>query len=199
MKTPALVVALAAAFTLTACELPEAPAETPAPSGALPQLRVAPEDTGARYDRDDWPHWDYLGDGCDVRDQILQDQGRSVRVGDNCEVTGEWTSVYDGEIVTDAGDLDIDHIVPLAEVARSGSRDWTEAEREAYANDPEVLVAVTARSNRQKGDQDPATWLPDQDRCGYVTRWVQTKAKYDLTADQAEAEAINAILSHCPS
>ncbi|MEV6878626.1 hypothetical protein AB0M82_37025, partial [Amycolatopsis sp. NPDC051128] len=45
------------------------------------------------------------------------------------------------------------------------------AERERYANDPAVLVAVTATSNRAKGDQDPARWLPALDRCGYVARW----------------------------
>ncbi|KID32436.1 HNH endonuclease family protein [Prauserella rugosa] len=163
----------------------------------LSALTIAPEDTGAHYDRDDWPHWSSVGDGCDARDAALRDQGRHVRVGDGCEVTGEWTSIYDGEVVTDASDLDIDHWVPLAEVARSGARDWTEEQREAYANDPDVLVAVTASSNRSKGDQDPATWLPDEDRCGYVTKWVQIKQRYELTVDQAEAEAIRGVLSHC--
>ncbi|OLT48724.1 hypothetical protein BJF85_11295 [Saccharomonospora sp. CUA-673] len=163
----------------------------------LSALTVAPEDTGAHYDRDDWPHWTSVGDGCDARDAALQDAGRNVRVGDGCAVSGEWTSVYDGEVVSDASALDIDHWVPLAEVARSGARDWTREQREEYANDPDVLVPVTASSNRSKGDQDPATWLPDEDRCGYVDKWVQIKQRYDLTVDQAEAEAISGVLRHC--
>src|SRR5690606_9167331 len=99
--------------------------------------------------------------------------------------------------VTDPSELDIDHLVPLAEVERSGARDWSEAERQAYANDPDVLVAVTAASNRAKGDQDPATWLPKRDRCDYITGWVATKQRYDLTADQAEADAIRSVLARC--
>ncbi|PXY17083.1 hypothetical protein BAY59_36510 [Prauserella coralliicola] len=190
--TTALTVTVLAALAATACRLPEAPADTTAES-----LRVAPEDTGAPYDRDDWPHWTYLGDGCDVRDQVLREQGRGVRVGDDCTITAQWVSVYDGAIVTDPSELDIDHIVPLAEAARSGARHWTEREREAYANDPAGLVAVTATSNRAKGDQDPATWLPDRDRCGYVTRWVAVKDRYGLTADPAEASALRGVLAHC--
>ncbi|GAA1253977.1 HNH endonuclease family protein [Prauserella halophila] len=163
----------------------------------LSELTVAPEDTGAPYDRDDWPHWSSVGNGCDARDAALRERGRSITVGDDCDLSGEWTSIYDGETVTDPSELDVDHWVPLAEVARSGSRDWSEQQREEYANDPDVLVPVTASSNRSKGDRDPATWLPDEDRCGYVTTWVQIKQRYELTVDKAEAEAIRDVLAGC--
>ncbi len=109
--------------------------------------------------------------------------------------------------MTDPSDLDIDHIVPLAEVMRSGRiidgrrvgpRDWSEPERERYANGPEVLIAVTATTNRAKGDQDPSHWLPKRDRCGYVRHWVEVKHRYKLSADPDEAEAIKQVLSNCP-
>lgn len=164
----------------------------------LDGLTVAPEDTGYHYDRDDWPHWSSVGEGCNTREAILINEGRGVERGKDCTITnGEWTSVYDGVTVTDPGTFDIDHIVPLAEVARSGARGWTRAEREMYANDFEVLVAVSAKSNRAKGDQDPATWLPELDRCGYVARWVTVKAKYELTLDPDEHAAITAVLGKC--
>ncbi|MEU3272540.1 HNH endonuclease family protein [Saccharomonospora sp. NPDC006951] len=191
---------LLAALAVSGCELPDLSAGTSSTAAEptdLSGLTVAPEDTGAPYDRDDWPHWTSTGEGCDSRDEALKTQGRDVSVGEDCELSGSWTSVYDGETVTDPSELDVDHLVPLAEAARSGARDWSEAEREAYANDPDLLVAVTASSNRSKGDQDPATWLPERDRCTYVTRWVQTKQRYALTVDQAEAEAIRGVLTHC--
>ncbi|MBB3049220.1 hypothetical protein FHS23_000215 [Prauserella isguenensis] len=204
-RTAAAALTLLAALGATGCGLVDLDAAGSSTSSAsvsaapaeLSELTVAPEDTGAPYDRDDWPHWTYLGDGCDTRDRTLKDQGENVEVGNDCDLSGTWRSVYDGETVTDPSDLDVDHFVPLAEVARSGSREWSEAEREAYANDPDVLVAVTAGSNRSKGDQDPASWLPERDRCGYVTRWVSIKQRYELTVDRAEAEAIRGVLRHC--
>ncbi|MFC4001222.1 HNH endonuclease family protein [Prauserella oleivorans] len=163
-------------------------------------LTVAPEDTGYPYDRDDWPHWSSHGDGCNTREIALQRQGSDVVTDEKCRaVSGSWRSSYDGVVMADAGDADLDHLVPLAEAARSGVRGWTEEQREAFANDLDQLVVVTARSNRQKGDQDPASWLPDEDRCGYAARWVAVKAKYSLTVDQDERDALRAVLSHCPA
>lgn len=187
-------------------------------AGLLAALPVAPEDTGAHYDRDDWPHWSVGAAGCDTREAVLRDQGQNVTTGRECRITGgQWTSAYDGVVVRarSAGGktvwepqgLDLDHLVPLAEVARSGRivdgrrvgpRQWTRADRERYANDRAVLVPVTASSNRAKGDQDPAKWLPELDRCGYVTRWVEIKQRYELSVNQAEHDAIAGVLATCP-
>jgi hypothetical protein len=188
------------------------PPPTPAP-GPLPDqlaaLQVAPEDTGAHYDRDDWlPQWSRSGE-CSTRETVLQQQGQGVVVNGKCAPTaGQWFSAYDGMTVTDPGKIDIDHIVPLAEVARSGPivdgrrqrpGSWPVEQRRAYANDIEGLVAVTASSNRSKSDDDPARWLPDQDRCGYVASWLRVKQKYNLSVDQAERDAIAGVLTTCPA
>lgn len=176
-------------------------------SQGLAALQVAVEDTGAHYDRDDWlPQWARSGE-CTTRETVLQQQGQGVVVNGKCAPTaGTWYSKYDGVTVTDPGELDIDHVVPLAEVARSGPvvdgrrqrpGDWPEEQRHAYANDVEGLVAVTSSSNRSKGDDDPARWLPDQDQCGYVTSWVHIKRKYNLSVDQAERDAIASVASRC--
>jgi hypothetical protein len=164
----------------------------------LAGLRVAPEDTGVQYRREDWPHWDRAAGGCDARENALRTQGHGVTTGAGCRITGgTWVSVYDGVTVTTAGALDIDHMVPLAEAARSGTRDWSTSDRERYANDPGVLVAVTARSNRAKGDADPAHWLPARDHCGYIAHWVAVKHTYHMTIDPPERDAITAVLTHC--
>ncbi|PWV74804.1 Protein of unknown function [Prauserella marina] len=164
----------------------------------LGQLVVAEEDTGYRYDRDDWPHWVSQGQGCNTREVALREQGQNVRVDDECRaVEGNWHSDYDGIVVRDAGDADLDHLVPLAEAARSGARSWTREQRREFANDLDHLIVVTATSNRQKGDQDPASWLPELGRCDYVTRWIQVKTSYQLSVDRDEYRALDAVLSHC--
>ena len=54
------------------------------------------------------------------------------------------------------------------------------------------LVAVTARTDRSKSDQDPADWMPSspQAQCRYVGEWVATKLRWDLTADDRELQAL---------
>lgn len=165
----------------------------------LSEIEVSVEDTGYHYDRDDWPHWSSVGGGCDVRDSVLQEQGRDVTVGDKCKLTGTWESPYDAVTATDTGELQIDHVVPLAEAARSGVRDWTKADRERYANDERYLLAVTASSNQSKSDSDPHDWLPPEPtyRCEYVALWVEAKHTYDLTMDKDEYDKVSGILERC--
>jgi hypothetical protein len=59
----------------------------------------------------------------------------------------------------------------------SGARDWTAAQREAFANDltrPQ-LVAVTDNLNESKGDKDPAEWVPPLASyvCTYIRAYVR--------------------------
>lgn len=191
-----------AAVALTACQLPNldlAVLSSTATPPALSELRVTAEQANTGYDRDDWPHWSSHGDGCDTRDLVLFAEGRNVVEGEDCEpVEGTWTSAYDGVVVHDPGELDIDHIVPLAEAAESGAHTWTEDQRERYANDRRYLIAVTASSNRTKGDADPAEWLPaPAARCDYTRRWIATKTTYGLTVDPAERAALANVLEQC--
>lgn len=156
------------------------------------------EDTGNPYNRDHWPHWATHGSSCDTREIALQRQGTNVQADAQCKATaGTWISSYDGVTITDASQADLDHVVPLAEAARSGTRGWTKDQRKTFANDFDQLLVVTARSNRQKGDQDPAKWLPETGRCAYSVRWVAAKTKYQLTLDQAEHDALTSVLSRC--
>ncbi len=78
-----------------------------------------------------------------------------------------------------------------------------QALREVYANDqgaPASLVAVTARSNRSKADQDPAQWLPPAAKvqCQYIAEWVGTKPRWGLTADETELAALREPAGDCP-
>ena len=49
-----------------------------------------------------------------------------------------------------------------------------------------TLQAVSASSNRSKGDRDPAQWLPKRDVCTYAVRWVAIKYRWSLTVDATE-------------
>ncbi|GAA2768863.1 hypothetical protein GCM10010103_79070 [Streptomyces paradoxus] len=124
-------------------------------------------------------------------------------MGTNCRLTGgSWWSYYQAW-VTAASGLDIDHMVPLAESWDSGASGWTAQRREAYAyaqGAATSLVAITARSNRSKADQDPAQWLPPaaEAHCRYVAEWAATKLRWSLAADEAEVAALREVAVGCP-
>ncbi|WP_328346063.1 HNH endonuclease family protein [Micromonospora sp. NBC_00421] len=173
---------------------------------AVADLTVAAENrTG--YSRDLFPHWiDADGDGCTTRNEVLLAEAVSApAVGSGCALSGgRWYSYYDNAYWTAAGDLDIDHMVPLAEAWDSGARSWTTSRRQAYANDlgdSRPLAAVTDNVNQAKGDQDPATWLPPYAtaRCRYVTEWVATKTRWRLTVDSTEKNALTSLAGGCPN
>ena len=199
---------LVTAALLSGCATPSSPASHPAPvtaDGTVLPLGV--EDTGVHYVEAEWGGWTTV-DGCTTREQILRDQGTNVQLGKGCEVlSGSWASLYDVRpLITSPSQLQIDHVVPQHEVAQSGRivagnrvgpRVWSSADRRKFHNDKENLLAVPSELNQLKSDQDPAQWLPAIGRCGYVRTWVDVKTKYDLSADQAELDAIATVLAGC--
>ncbi|NBM20464.1 HNH endonuclease family protein, partial [Streptomyces sp. GC420] len=167
----------------------------------LASLTVATEDrTG--YDRDLFNHWITISGTCNTRETVLKRDGSNVVTDSACASTsGSWYSVYDGATWTAASDLDIDHLVPLAEAWDSGADGWTSTKRQNFANDltrPQ-LIAVTDNVNQAKGDQDPATWMPSRTayHCTYARAWVQVKYYYGLSVDSAEKSKLTSVLSGC--
>ena len=69
-RAAALIVAMSAAIAGGALAAPAAQAQDRTILSMLRSLTVAPERSDG-YDRDLFPHWDYLGDDCDVRDRVL--------------------------------------------------------------------------------------------------------------------------------
>ncbi|MFI6245170.1 HNH endonuclease family protein [Streptomyces sp. NPDC051016] len=172
---------------------------------ALAELTVGNEDrTG--YTRDKFKHWtDADRDGCNTRAEVLLEEAVTApEVGTKCALTrGSWYSPYDDQYFDNARQLDVDHLVPLAEAWDSGASEWTAMQREAYANDLDdsrALIAVSAASNRSKADKDPAEWLPPYAGfwCTYVTNWVADKTRYRLGVDPAERVALTERLDACP-
>ena len=198
-----LIAALSATLAAGTLIAPAAHAQERSLLSMLRSLTVAPE-RSAGYDRDLFPHWDYLGDDCDVRDRVLITEAlRGPSTGSSCPVgSGRWLSAFDGVTVRDPSELDIDHMVPLAEAWGSGARRWSTSVREAFANDlgyAGSLIAVTASSNRSKGDQDPAEWLPPRTayRCTYVSEWIAVKWRWRLTVDSAERASLRVLANSC--
>jgi len=211
-----IVAALALLLLATACKIPPptasgqtsaaAPAggDAAASSAQLNGLQVHVEDTGAHYNRDDWGDWANVGSNCTTREVILRDQGQGETQDKNCKSTCPasaapcWTSPYDGVTTRDPAALQIDHVVPVRQANISGARDWSKEQRVKFYNDPENLVAASVHSNESKGDSDPAKWRPVQSfQCAYAEKYINVKAKYQLTVDSDEKAALAAMLQAC--
>ena len=203
--TLTLVAVLVLSLISTATPASAWPPNVPSYSTALSRLgslTVAAESHHASYDRDLFPHWITITGTCNTREQVLKRDGSDVAVDGSCyPTTGSWHSPFDGATWTDPADVDIDHMVPLAEAWSSGAWAWSASRRQTYANDlggPE-LWAVTDNVNQSKGDRDPAGWQPPlaSFRCTYARAWIQVKWYYDLTVDSAEKSALSGMLSTC--
>lgn len=167
----------------------------------LDELTVATAGSMRGYSRDRFPHWRDAGRNCDVRDTVLERDGKDIDVSGCNVVGGRWTSVYDNRDFSDPSDVDIDHMVPLANAWRSGANKWNDRERGDFANDLDrpQLIAVSASSNRSKGDQDPSQWKPpNRDYwCEYAESWIAVKHHWELTITQAEKAALGDMLDSC--
>ncbi len=172
-------------------------------SGAVP---TPPPTKTQPYNRKLYRHWiDADGDCQNTRQEVLIDESVVPVVLDDkgCKVlSGRWYDPYTGETFTNPRELDIDHLVPLAEAHRSGAHSWGAEMRRAFANDlsdPRSLIAVKASANRSKSDGDPAQWLPINEmyRCEYIASWVAVKERWGMLMDRGEEDVIAAVQADC--
>ncbi|OJF13393.1 HNH endonuclease family protein [Couchioplanes caeruleus] len=201
----AILTAAVATVGIAAAPASATPPGIPSKATAQSQLHaltVAAQGSMSGYSRDLFPHWGTVSGSCNTRETVLQRDGSSVTTDAACAATsGRWYSPYDGATWTAASDVDIDHVIPLAEAWRSGASSWTTSKRKSFANDltrPQ-LIAVTDNVNQAKGDQDPSTWLPPVSgyRCTYAKMWIAVKSHWDLTLQSSERTALQNTLNTC--
>lgn len=185
-------------------------AMTPAAAGdELSGLQVRAAGSMSGYSRDVFPHWRDASDNgwptapndkCNARNAALHRDGADVTMSATCtKLEGTWVDPYSAKKYDASSDIDIDHIVPLANAWRSGADGWTTAQRTGYANDPLVLVSADDSLNQAKGDKGPEEWTPPlkESGCLYAVRWTFTKAKYRLSVTSAEKSAVSSLLQTC--
>ena len=200
--------------TSRATSPPEKPSEAQPPeqsattSGTvyMPDIASIPANTPS-YSRAQWSHWsDDDGDCQDTRHEVLIAESFSTisfKGTKTCQVdTGQWYDPYTGITVFVAGDLDVDHMVPLQNAHVSGGWQWSAGVKKAFANDlsdADHLIAVTASANRSKGSRSPDEWKPPNQSywCEYAKDWTRIKYNWGLTVTTAEYSALQSMLSLC--
>lgn len=153
------------------------------------------------YQRSQWRHW--TGSPCNTRETVLKNQGTGVKADSKtCKIlSGSWFDVYSAQYFTEAGKLDIDHVIPLGYAAKNGGNGWDAAKKEKFANDNSHLLAVSATENRKKSDKGPGAYMPPNKdfHCSYAKIWVTTASKYQLSINKKDSVALTAALQKCSS
>jgi Protein of unknown function (DUF1524) len=205
---PTLLLALLLAVAATLLTAPRALAYPPDPpplstvQNELAAIPTQAEGSMTGYSRDLFPHWITQSGTCDTRETVLKRDGVDVVTSSSCAATsGSWYSVYDGTWNYAASDVDIDHVVALAEAWTSGASSWTTARRQQFANSlgDGQLIAVTDNVNSSKSDKDAAEWQPPrvEYRCMFAKHVVHVKYSWGLSMDSAEKSAVSTMLATC--
>lgn len=160
----------------------QSPTSVPASANTWRGLTIAPENRCAAYDPDDYSY------SQSVEPRIVADMG------------GIIYGPYSGNHFASTRETDIEHIVARSEAHDSGLCMADAGTRKSFASDLLNLTLASPSVNRhQKVDHDAAEWLPDLNRCWFADRVVRVRAKYGLTIDQREADALDVVLSGCSS
>ncbi|MHA7261916.1 HNH endonuclease family protein [Arthrobacter sp. TMN-37] len=169
-------------------------------------LPVAAEDN-LGYDRDLYfGRWaDPDGDCQDTRAEVLIRESKTApdyTSQRRCTVANSrWLTTFDDRIHKSATTVQVDHTVPAHEAWGSGARSWTQDRRIAFYNDLDYADSLSAQSGTlvaRKQALGPEEWVPPVNRCTYIAHWIAVKARWGLTADPVEKEALIRIADGCP-
>jgi hypothetical protein len=149
--------------------------------------------------------------GCDTRNDILNrdlvDKTYvSIKRCPNAVATGTLHDPYTNETIAFVrgaqvgAAVQIDHIVPLALAWDLGARNWPDDMRLRFANDPANLLAVQGQANQDKGDKEPAVWMPPNAafRCQYSMQFIAVLRGYGLPVDAPSAAVLRDAAETCP-
>ncbi|WP_102142947.1 HNH endonuclease family protein [Mycobacterium hubeiense] len=149
--------------------------------------------------------------GCDTRNDVLdrdlvEKTYVAIKRCPRAVATGTLRDPYTNAVVAFVrgnqigASVQIDHIVPLALAWDLGARHWTDEMRVRFANDPANLLAVSGAANQDKGDQEPADWMPPNRAfwCQYAVAFIAVLRGYALPVDAPSATVLRDAAATCP-
>jgi len=150
--------------------------------------------------------------GCDTRNDILdrdlvEKSYVSIKRCPTAVSTGTLIDPYTNAVIAFVrgnqigASVQIDHIVPLSLAWDLGARNWTDDLRLRFANDPANLLAVDGPTNQNKGDNEPAVWMPPNRAfwCQYAVQFAAVLRGYGLPVDAPSARVLREAAATCPT
>lgn len=174
-------------------------------AGYLDELLVTePDPARPDYDRETWEEGlDLDGDCVRTRHEVLAEESLAPVTIEDCKVSaGEWVDPLTGTRVVDPTDLEVDHLVALADAHRSGGWRWSAERKAAFANaldDPDHLNAVVSAENQRKADDGPEAYRPlaRDSWCWYAIAYARVKVTWELTVTPGQMAGLADLVSSC--
>jgi Protein of unknown function (DUF1524) len=149
--------------------------------------------------------------GCDTRDDILNrdlvdKMYVSIKRCPDAVASGTLHDPYTNDTISfvrgaHTGEaVQIDHLVPLSYSWDQGAWNWTPEMRVRFANDPANLLAVQGQANQDKGDKEPAVWMPPNAafHCQYAVQFIAVLRGYGLPIDGPSVAVLRQAAASCP-
>lgn len=118
-----------------------------------------------------------------------------------CSISkGKWIDPYSGKTIKNVKDMDVDFIIPLSVVNKSGGSDWDKVTKKTYSNDTEnVLIAVSKDSKDDRGDKTIAKYIPKSKeyKCEFAKNYTIVANKYNILITDKDKDKLSDLIVEC--
>lgn len=117
--------------------------------------------------------------------------------GDGNVISGVAITPYFKDVEVTYQNAEVMTAVSVEDAFRSGLGEQSQEQIQGFLNDPINLIVVPDGTNEARGGEDAAGWLPEVSQCNYTKTQIDVKARYGLTIDEKEKEAMRGTFDTC--
>ena len=155
-------------------------------------IKVSTHENKEKYNRDDWekPAKKFILDGEKVSRVKYDTYTSQYLISKDPFV---YKDPYTDKEITDIKIIDFDHIIPLNYVAKYGDINWTNEQKNKFAQDENVGVSVLNKENRRKGAKGPSEWLPKVNQGDYCYSWLLIAKEFGIALRQQDIDTCKVV------
>lgn len=155
-------------------------------------IKVSTHENKEKYNRDDWekPAKKFILDGEKVSRVKYDTYTSQYLISKDPFV---YKCPYSGKEITNIKDLDFDHICALGYIHKYGDINWTNEQKNKFAQDENVGVSVLNKENRRKGAKGPSEWLPKENQGDYCYTWLLCAKEYGFALRQQDIDTCKVV------
>lgn len=155
-------------------------------------IKVSTHENTEKYNRDDWekPAKKFTLDGEKVSRVKYDTYTSQYLISKDPFI---YKDPYTDKEITDIKLVDFDHICPLGYIHKYSDINWSNEQKNKFAQDENVGVSVLNKENRSKGAKGPSEWLPKANQGDYCLTWLLIAKEYGLALRQQDIDTCKVV------